>query len=216
MLSDKRSVVFLVLSGIFITNALVAEMIGGKLIQVAGITLSLGILPWPIVFLTTDLINEYFGKDGVRKITLLTASLILYVFIVLYLGVQIQAVSFSPVSDEAFQQVFGQSMWIIFGSIIAFLTSQLLDVVVFTFFKSKTQDKHIWLRATGSTIISQLIDSFIVLAIGFYLPGKITLAEFWQIGISGYTCKLIIAILLTPLIYAGHFLIHAYLDDKKM
>lgn len=214
-LSDKRNVVFITLAGIFIANALIAELIGGKLIQIWTFTFSLGILPWPVVFLTTDLINEYFGREGVRKITILTAILILYVFLVLYCGMQIPAVHFSPVPDTAFELVFGQSMWIILGSVTAFLISQLIDVTVFIFLKNKTQSKHIWLRATGSTIVSQLIDSFVVLAIGFYLPGKISLSEFWKMGVTGYGGKLIIAILLTPFIYAGHFLIHSYLAEKK-
>ena len=131
----------------------------------------------------------------------------------------IPAASFSPVQDKEFYIVFGQSMWIIAGSITAFLVSQVLDVFVFWFFRSLTGEKYLWLRATGSTAVSQLIDSFIVLGIGFLLPGKISLANFINVGITNYTGKLIIAVALTPLIYAGHFLIDKYIgmgESHKM
>jgi uncharacterized integral membrane protein (TIGR00697 family) len=213
MLPNKRNFIFLLLAGIFITNAITAELIGGKLIQIYGFTLSLGILPWPIVFVTTDLINEYFGQKGVRRLTFLTAGLICYAFILLFFGMQIPAVEFSPVKDEQFTAVFGQSMWIIVGSIIAFIVSQLLDMYLFSQFKKQTGDKHIWLRATGSTVISQLIDSFIVLGIAFYLPGKITLAQYFTMGITGYIAKLVIAVGMTPLVYLGHFWIGRQLKE---
>ena len=168
MFQSKKDIVFIILAGIFITNAVVAELIGGKLIQIGPFVMSIGILPWPIVFITTDLINEYFGPKGVRRLSILTACLIAYAFIILLLGIAIPAAKgISPVSDEQFQAVFGQSMWIIVGSIIAFLVSQLIDVTVFWFFKNKTGNTKIWLRATGSTVVSQLFDSFIVLGIAF-------------------------------------------------
>ena len=214
MFKTRKEIVFVILSGIFITNAVVAELIGGKLIQIGPFVMSIGILPWPIVFLTTDLINEYFGEKGVRRLSILTACLIAYAFIILLLGIAIPAAKgISPVSDEQFQAVFGQSMWIIVGSIIAFLVSQLIDVTVFWFFKNKTGDTKIWLRATGSTVVSQLFDSFIVLGIAFWLPGKIDFDTFISSGLTGYTFKLTVAVLLTPLIYLGHHLIKKYLEE---
>lgn len=215
MFQSKKNIVFIILAGIFITNAVVAELIGGKLIQIAGYTLSIGILPWPIVFITTDLINEYFGHKGVRKLTLLTAALIAYALVILLLGLQVPASSISPVNDNQFYAVFGQGVLIIIGSIIAFVISQLLDITIFSHFKKRTGDRYIWLRATGSTVFSQLIDSFIVLGIAFYLPGKITLNEFFAIGFTGYTAKLVIAVLLTPFIYLGHNIIGNYLKEEK-
>lgn len=207
MFTSKRDLIFVILAGVFITNAVVAELIGGKLIQIYGYTFSLGILPWPIVFITTDLINEYFGHKGVRKLTMITAVLICYAFLLLFLGMNIPAVDFSPVKDAEFNAVFGQSMWIIVGSVIAFIVSQLLDVFFFGEFKKRTGDKHIWLRATGSTMLSQLIDTFIVLSIAFYLPGKIDAKQFWEMGSVGYATKLVVAVLLTPFIYLGHWII---------
>ena len=214
MFKSKKDTVFVILAGIFITNAVVAELIGGKLIQIGPLVMSIGILPWPVVFLTTDLINEYFGEKGVRRLSFITASLIAYAFLVLLLAIAIPAAKgISPVNDEQFQAVFGQSMWIIVGSIMAFLVSQLIDVSVFWYFRNKTGSKKIWLRTTGSTVISQLFDSFIVLGVAFWLPGKINFETFIGSALTGYTFKLGIAILLTPLIYWGHRIIKNYLDS---
>ncbi len=212
MFQSRKDLVYIVLAGIFITNALVAELIGGKLIYVGEAVMSLGILPWPVVFVTTDLINEYFGEKGVRKLSLLTASLITYTFVLLFIGLQIPAVKGDGlVTDDQFKAVFGQSMLIIVGSITAFLVSQLIDVTIFHFVKNKTGNRMIWLRSTGSTVISQLFDSFIVLGIAFWLPGKMDNATFILSAFTGYSVKLGIAILLTPLIYVGHSLIDNYL-----
>ncbi|MGC6432657.1 MAG: queuosine precursor transporter [Crocinitomicaceae bacterium] len=215
MFKSRKNIVFITLAGIFITNAVTAELIGGKLINIGGYTLSMGILPWPVVFIVTDLINEYFGKDGVKKLTLLTTILISYVFVLLYFSLKIKAAPVSPIQDYEYKTVFEQGNAIIIGSVIAFIVSQLLDAAIFSKFKEKTGDKHIWLRATGSTIISQLIDSFIVLGIAFYLPGKINLKDFFSIGTTNYSIKLIIAIALTPFIYLSHYIIKKYLENEK-
>ena len=212
MFQSKKDTVYVVLAGIFITNAVVAELIGGKLIHVGSAVMSIGILPWPVVFVTTDLINEYFGTKGVRKLSFITASLIAYTFVILYLAMQIPAVNGRKlVTDAQFNGVFGQSMWIIVGSITAFIISQIIDVSIFHFFKRKTGHKMIWLRSTGSTVISQLFDSFIVLGIAFWLTGKMDTPTFLVSALTGYTVKLVIAVLMTPLIYLGHSLIEKYI-----
>jgi len=217
MIQARKDFIYILLAGFFITNAIMAEMIGGKLIQIGPFNLSIGIIPWPVVFLTTDLINEYYGRKGVRRLTFLTAGLIVYAFILLFFGMQFSAASFSPVKDDTFNNVFGQSMWIIVGSITAFLCSQLLDVIIFLAIRKRTGPKLLWLRATGSTVVSQLIDTFIVAGIAFWLPGKITLLEYLNTSLSGYSAKLLIAIAITPLIYLGHHFIDKYLglNDKQ-
>ena len=212
MFQRRKDIVYVILAGIFITNALVAELIGGKLIYIGDVVMSLGILPWPIVFITTDLINEYFGEKGVKKLSFITAGLIAYTFFLLLIGLQIPAVKGDGlITDEQFSAVFGQSMWIIVGSITAFLVSQLIDVTIFHFVKNRTGKKMIWLRSTGSTVISQFFDSFIVLGIAFWLPGKIDTKMFIASALTGYTVKLLIAVGLTPFIYLGHYLIEKYL-----
>ena len=216
MLRTKKEIVYVILAGIFITNAVTAELIGGKLIQVGPFVLSMGILPWPIVFIVTDLINEYFGKQGVKRLSLITAGLISYCFVILYFAMKIpEAKGISPVSNDAFKQVFGQSNLIIIGSIIAFLVAQFLDVTFFTFFKERTGNKMLWLRSTGSTVLSQLIDSFVVGGIAFYLPGIWSTSQYIEFSFTGYAFKLIIAVLLTPLIYLGHYLIEKYIHNNE-
>jgi uncharacterized integral membrane protein (TIGR00697 family) len=212
MFATRKDTVYIVLAGIFITNAVVAELTGGKLIDVFGVPMSIGILPWPIVFVTTDLINEYFGEKGVKRLSVITAALIAYAFFVLYFAIKIPSTGISSVTSEEFKSVFGQSQLIIIGSITAFLVSQLIDVSIFHFVKKRTGNKMIWLRSTGSTVISQLFDSFIVLGIAFYLPGIMDFKTYIISGLTGYSVKLIIAILMTPMIYLGHYVIQKYIS----
>lgn len=215
MFETRKGTLFLILAGIFITNAVVAELIGGKLIHVGDYVMSVGILPWPVVFITTDLINEYFGQKNVHKLSLITAGLITYCFVLLYLALQLPAVEGDGlVNDAQFTAVFGQSLWIIVGSIVAFLVSQVIDVTLFHFLKRKTGEKMIWLRSTGSTVISQFFDTFIVLGIAFYATGKMDLQTYISSGLVGYAIKLGIAIVMTPIIYLGHGMIEKYIHNK--
>ena len=207
---SKREIIYFVLGGLFITNALLGEIIGVKLITLGPYTMTMGVIPWPVVFITTDLVNEYFGKEGVKRLTFLTMGLILYAFLVIYLSLLIPAAGISPVGDEVYNQVFGQSLWIIVGSITAFVVSQLIDVSVFWFFKGKTGNKMLWLRATGSTMISQLIDTFIVMGIAFWLPGKMSTEDYFNVSLTNYTYKVLVALGITPIIYICHGLIDRY------
>jgi queuosine precursor transporter len=207
----RRDAVFLVLAGVFITHALLGEVVGGKLVEIGGWTMSVGVIPWPVVFVTTDLVNEYYGPRAVRRLTLLAVVLIAYAFLVLYLCMGVSASGISPVSDAAFAEVFGQSMWIIVGSIIAFAVSQLLDAGVFGLVRSRTGERLLWARALGSTVVSQLVDTFVINAIAFGLPGKITAAQVIELSVTNYAYKFLIAIATVPVIYAGHGLVSRYL-----
>jgi uncharacterized integral membrane protein (TIGR00697 family) len=214
--TKRKDLVFISLAGFFVTNAIVAELIGGKLIRFFGLfTQSLGIILWPVVFVLTDLINEHYGKRGVRKLTYITVALIVYTYMLITIGINMKAAPFSPVTDEFFRSVFGQSQWIIVGSVAAFFVSQLTDVYIFWAFRKLTAGKMIWLRATGSTVISQLVDTFIVQFIAFVIPGKWTMDEFITNASWGYSFKLIIAICITPLIYLGHYAINRFLHEHS-
>ena len=220
----RKHWLFVFLAGLFITNAVTAELISNKLIEipisfdffggkVGPFVTIVGILPWPIVFLLTDLLNEFYGYKAVRRLSWITAILIAYCFIIVGIAMEIPAVNIegSNLSDDAaFNKVFGQAQMVIVGSICAFLVSQLLDAYIFTWIKSKTGEKFIWLRSTGSTLVSQFIDSYIVLYIGFVLPGSLSFADFMTIAPTNYFLKIIIAILLTPFIYLGHYVIRKY------
>ena len=214
-LQSRRDIVYLALAGFFVSNAILGELTGGKLFTLGPFTLSIGVIPWPVVFIATDLINEYFGREGVKRLTLMTIALIVYAFLVLFLSIQVPAASFSPVTDAQFQAVFGQSLWIIVGSVTAFALSQLVDVGVFWLVRHKTGGRYLWMRATGSTVISQLIDSIVIIAIAFWLPGKVKTAEFLTVAASNYSFKLIVALGITPLLYAGHAAIDRFLGADE-
>jgi len=141
--------------------------------------------------------------------------LIVYAFVVLFLAMQVPAASFSPVTDAQFQAVFGQSLWIIVGSVIAFGVSQLVDVGIFWLVRHKTGGRFLWMRATGSTVVSQLIDSIVVIGIAFWLPGKIKTSEFLTVAASNYSFKLIVALGITPLLYLGHTAIDQFLGAEE-
>jgi hypothetical protein len=117
--------------------------------------------------------------------------------------------------DLAFNTIFGQGLWIIAGSITAFLIGQFVDVTVFHFLKRKTGNPKIWLRATGSTLVSQFIDSFVVLFIAFYIGAGWELELVLAIGIVNYMYKFSVAVILTPVLYVIHYLIDIYLGKEK-
>ena len=229
---NKRNNIFFILSGIFITNAIIAEILGTKIFEfdfILNFNMSVGVIIWPVVFITTDIINEYFGKKGIKKISYFTILLIIYVFIIIYMSTKLTPNNYwlninsvdnhgNPFNiDYAYNIIFLQSTGIIIGSIIAFLIAQILDVIVFHKLKKMTKGKFIWLRATGSTLISQFIDSFVVLFIAFYLLApndKVwSLSQVFSVGFDNYTFKFIIAILTTPLIYFAHYLIDNYMGE---
>lgn len=213
--ATRRDVVYLALAGFFVTNAILGELTGGKLFTLGPFTMSIGVIPWPVVFITTDLINEYFGREGVRRLTFMTIGLIAYAFVVLYLAIQVPAASFSPVTDAQFHAVFGQSLWIIVGSVTAFAISQLVDVGVFWLVRHKTGGRYLWMRATGSTVVSQLIDSFVIIGVAFWLPGKVKTSEFLMVAGANYSYKLLIALAVTPLLYVGHSIIDRFLGVEE-
>jgi len=208
---SRRDRVFLVLAGIFITHALLGELIGGKLFTAWGWVMSIGVIPWPVVFVTTDLVNEYFGPKAVRRLTLLAMGLIVYTFALLFVCMQVTAADISPVSDAAFDAVFGQSSWIIVGSLVAFAISQLIDAAVFVALRKRTGERLLWARAVGSTIVSQLIDTFVINGIAFGVSGKLTSMQVVELSATNYGYKFLIAIATMPVIYAGHGLMDRYL-----
>ena len=245
---QKQQNLFLLLSGVFLTNAILAEMIGVKIFSaektlgiapvnmpllgdfILDFNLTAGAVIWPVVFITTDIINEYFGKKGVRKISFMAAGLIAYAFLVIYLVTLLAPADFwldvngtdpegKPFNvNFAFNKIYTQGLGIIVGSLTAFLIGQFLDVYVFQKLRKLTGAKMVWLRATGSTLISQLIDSFVVLSIAFYFlapaESRWSIAQVASVGIINYIYKFAVAILLTPLIYLGHFLIDQYLGKE--
>ncbi len=239
-LQDKPTKLFVVFTTFFVANALIAECIGGKIFSLEKVfglapfgftlfgekgvsfNLTCGVLLWPLEFVMTDIVNEYYGPKAVRRISYIAVALILYGFLMFYLAMGMPPADFwygsgskdgIPDMDKAFNGIFGQGMWIIAGSLTAFLISQIVDVTIFHKIKKITGEKKVWLRATGSTLISQLADSFIVLFIAFKVgkgwPWQLVLA----ICITNYIYKFFVAIVLTPLIYLVERQIERYLGE---
>lgn len=228
ILKDKPAKLFIFMSAFFVANALIAECIGGKIFSLERLfglepsnftlfgesnlsfSLTCGVLLWPLEFVMTDIVNEYYGPKAVRRISYTAVGLISYAFIMFYAAMKTtppdwwlttKADSGVPNMQDAFSAIFGQGMWIIIGSLTAFLVSQIVDVTVFHRIKKRTGEKWVWLRATGSTLISQLVDSFIVLFIAFKLGNNWSWQKVLAICMVNYMYKFTMAIILTPLIY---------------
>ena len=245
--NNKVNRLFLILGGFFLTNALVAEFVGAKIFSLEkslgfdpfnwkifgvdglGFNLTAGVLLWPVVFVMTDVINEYFGKKGVKLLSNMAVLLIIYAFFMVYFGISLDPnewwqyesglLSQDPElhikdMDVAYGKILGQGLWIIAGSLVAFLIGQIVDVMTFHKIKQITGEKKVWLRATGSTLISQFIDSFVVLFIAFYIGADWELVRVLAIGCVNYIYKFSMAIVLTPLIYLAHHLIDNYLGEE--
>jgi queuosine precursor transporter len=238
ILKDRPAKLFLGITAFFCCNALIAESIGTKIFSLeklfgfhpvnfslfgqSGLSFNLtcGVLLWPLEFVITDIVNEYYGPKAVRRISFTAIILISYAFLMYFIAIGVPPADFwigsgtsNGISNmqTSFNAIFGQGMRIIIGSLVAFLVSQLVDVYIFHRIKRITGDKKIWLRATGSTLVSQLIDSYIVLFIAF--SGVFTWQMILAIGIMNYIYKAIMALILTPVIvyvekkiadYVGH------------
>jgi len=243
--NNKLSKLFYILSGVFLANVILAELTGVKIFslsQFLGIenwelpfsggilpdmNMSVGILIWPFVFILSDIINEYFGKNGVQKISILAAIMVLYSTIIILISTKLPPAEFwqelngqdpsgQPLNiNYAYTLIFSQGISIIAGSITAFLVSQFVDVYTFHWIRRLTGHKKLWLRATGSTVVSQLIDSYVILTVAFYIIGKWSFLQVLQVGTIQYLYKISFAIILTPLIYLFHYIIDKYLGRVK-
>lgn len=241
ILKDKPAKLFLGFTAFFVANALIAECIGGKIFSLERLfglapahltlfgqsnlsfNLTCGVILWPLEFIMTDIVNEYYGPKAVRRISFTAIALILYAFVMFYMSMELPAPDWwiasrtgqgVPDMQAAFTGVFGQGMWIIVGSLVAFLVSQLVDVYVFQRIKKITGEKRIWLRATGSTFVSQLIDSFIVLIIAFKVGNNWSWAQVLAIGCMNYIYKFVVALVLTPVIYLVEERIEKYVGKE--
>ncbi len=228
----------MVLGGFFIANALLAEVIGVKIFSLeetlgiekanfsllgeSGLSydLTVGVITWPIVFIMTDILNEYYGVRGVKFLSFLAAIFIAFAFLVFYGSIHTSPTAWWQVSQEkngvpdmqaAYTQILGQGMNIIIASLIAFIVGQLADATIFKKIKQITGGKKIWLRATFSTLVSQLIDTIIVSYIYLYFSLGFSFPKVTAVAMVGYTYKFCMAIACTPLIYLVHALIQRYL-----
>ncbi len=243
MIGDARAQkLFVVLAAFFVVNAVLAEFIGVKIFaledtlglqpfewnlfgQSGSLNFTAGTLLWPIVFIMTDTVNEFYGRKGVRFISWLAVGLITYGFLFAFAAIHLSPASWwvgsaqsqgVPDQQAAFAAIFGQGLWTICGSVIAFLIGQLIDVSVFHRIRRATGPRHAWLRATGSTAISQFVDSFVVLYIAFVIgPQRWSMDLFFAVGTLNYIYKMAAALALIPLLYIARGLIRGYLGHAQ-
>jgi queuosine precursor transporter len=242
LLGSRSTRLFVFLTAFFVGNAVVAEFVGVKIFalektfglpafgwdlfgQTGSLSFTAGVLIWPIVFILTDVINEYFGRRGVRLISYAAIAMISYGFVFAYASINLAPAEWwvtvnrgrgVPDMQAAYDNVFGQGLWTIGGSITAFLVGQLIDVNIFHHIRRKTGERWIWLRATGSTAFSQLIDSFVVLYIAFVLgPQQWPISLFLAVGTVNYLYKMTMAVALSPLIYVSRNRIEKYLGHEE-
>jgi queuosine precursor transporter len=217
---------FVVCTAIFLTALVVAEATASKLFTVIELPFTLeifgqqfndvvmtaGVIAFPITFIITDLLNEYYGKSGIRFVTYIGMAMIVFEFVIIQIALRVPTASISPVGEEAFKTVFGASGRIIIGSLIAYVIGQLADISLFHWLRGLTEGRHLWLRATGSTFGSQFLDTFIVLFVAFY--GPMTIQTIVAVTLFNYGYKFIVAIVITPLIYLAHWGIDLYLGAE--
>jgi len=242
VLQHRRQNLYLILSLFFLANTILAETIGPKIFSFdkmwdwvasadfirayldGGMNLSAGVILWPVVFITTDIINHYFGRKGVRKITFATFFLLIFVFLAFWMSASLPPADFWISANQndpdgnhlninhAYSLLYTQGMNIIVGSLTAFVLSQLLDATVYYYIRKATKERFIWLRATGSTVVSQLIDSYLVITIAFYWLGNWSWAQILSVGTVQFIFKMLVAVLLIPVLYVVHHQIDRYLQ----
>jgi uncharacterized integral membrane protein (TIGR00697 family) len=226
---DIRMKVYLWLTGLFVTALLVADITGSKFFHFGLFTINLpligsynfvthsvGMFAFPITFLLTDLVNEYYGKRGARRLTYIGLAMSGIAFILIYLGRCAPTSDISPIPGPTFDAVFGMSNRLYIASLTAYFVGQMCDIWTFGLIKRATGGRLVWLRATGSTIISQAIDSFLVTSILFASTTNpktqtdYTWHEIIETAATGYLLKFVIAIGLTPIIYLGRWMLREW------
>lgn len=223
---SRAQKLFVVCAAVFLTALVVAEATASKFftafdlpfaITILGqefnsVIMTAGVIAFPVTFIVTDLMNEYFGKKGIRFVTWIGMMMIIFEFTLLQIAMAVPTASISPVPEDAFNIVFGASGRVIFGSLVAYVIGQFADITLFHWLRSLTKGKHLWLRATGSTFGSQFLDTFIVLLVAF--AGQLSFQVIVAITLFNYGYKFIIAILITPVIYAAHWVMDQYLGAE--
>jgi queuosine precursor transporter len=216
---DTRARLFLALTGVFITALLIGDIIGGKLFEVSVFgslqTLSVGIIPFPITFVLTDVLNEFYGKKAARTVTYVGLGCTVFAFTVIFTAGAIPMAGFTSgaewtgINAQAFERVFLSSQRILAASLVAYMCGQLIDIFVFHRIKALTKNRFIWARATGSTVVSQLVDTALIQTLAWY--GTLDTAKLPGMILTSYAVKVVVAVALTPVIYLLHGFVHRVL-----
>ncbi|MEO9533205.1 MAG: queuosine precursor transporter [Crocinitomicaceae bacterium] len=219
-LKNQALLLYLLLTGVFISLFILSNLIFLKFFQIDladdyTLILSVGLIPYPLTFLVTDIISEIYGQkkaNMVVKIGLVCAILVMGLTMV---ADYIPAMSGSAVNDETFHQVFGLTGVAVFASMLAYLLAQLIDIKLFHFWKIKTNGKKLWLRNNLSTLPSQLVDSVMVISL-LSLFGALDWSSFFVTVSSLFLFKVLIALLDTPFFYLFSFLIKRHFNLQEM
>lgn len=224
MLLDTRGKLFLTLAALFVTSLVVGDLIGGKLMGVPLFGevryLSVGFIPFPITFLLTDLLNEFYGKQAARTVTMVGLGMGVFTLMVVLLAVAAPwhpdtlRAGWTGLTPAPYDAVFSSGTRILVASLVAYLFAQLLDIAIFHRIKKLTSGRLLWLRATGSTVVSQLLDTIVIQTLVW--NEQLVFDKLVALIIASWVGKLIIAVLLTPIIYAGHALVERVLGIAPM
>ncbi|MBY0405907.1 MAG: queuosine precursor transporter [Cyanobacteria bacterium] len=218
--SGPAELAFVWMTAIFVTSLVLANFMGAALfaIEMPGIDqnkilVSAGIIAFPVTFILTDLLNEFYGKPGARLVTLIGFMMSILVYGALAMGEHLTIDSVSQLSQEEFHKFSQLYTGMFSASLVAYTCSQILDIQVFHIFRSWTKHKFIWLRATGSTVISQLFDSVVFTFIAFW--GHQSIETLMAIALGNYVVKLVVVIAITPLLYIGHSFLNQWLSPQE-
>lgn len=204
--------VYVFLTALFVAALVAGDFIGGKFFSFAGRSFSAGIIPFPLTFVLTDVVNEFYGKEGARRLTYAGLLAAVFVWATISLALLLPSTPDSPIPDHVFRNAFGTSARLYVASLTAYLIGQMLDISVFGVLRRLTGERLLWLRSTGSTVFSQAIDSVSVSFV--FLVGTRPFGFIVSNAANNYVGKLVMAVLLTPLIYLGHALVRRYLGPS--
>jgi uncharacterized integral membrane protein (TIGR00697 family) len=202
---EQAHTLFLILSGVFIAALVSCNLIFQKFFSWSPFDLytfeiSVGILPYPITFLVTDIISEIYGRKKANKVVLAGLFSSLFVLAIIMVANATQATEWSPIDNDVFSSVFGLTGIAVGASMLAYLLAQFIDIRVFHFWKKLTKGKYLWLRNNASTFTSQLVDTATILIL-LCLSGSIAWDKFWLLLINGFLFKVIMAMIDTPILY---------------
>lgn len=208
---DVKQKLFVALAAVFVTCLVLGDVTGGKAFVTPFGPVSVGMWLFPVTFLLTDVINDYYGREGARYVTFVAAAMAALAWAALVGTSALPTDADSYFLHGEYEKIFGGSAKLFVASIVAFLVGQFLDISVFQYWKRLTRARHLWLRATGSTLISQLIDTATINAI--FWGGVADKTPAWigaKIG-REYAIKIVVAVALTPVVYMVHAAIERWL-----
>lgn len=210
---DRKQRFYVWLTALFVAALITGDFVGGKFWVVYGHTFSAGIIPFPLTFVLTDLVNEFYGSAGARRLTFVGLGAAIFVWAIITLSLNLPTSPESPIPDAVFQGAFGTSARLYVASLTAYVIGQMLDITVFYILRQVTGHRFLWLRATGSTVLSQIIDSVTVSFV--FLVGSKPIAFIMSNAFHNYVGKLVMAVLLTPVIYLAHGMLrrHFHLSE---